>query len=198
MKQELLTELKQYISKYRTVDTDFCSQFDETAMFTYGTTPFETFKTLIDKCKKPSRFVVLGSSIGWQCFYWNSLFPEIPTIGYEIHDIRFDYSCYLAEKYSINNISFFNDDLANAEIQDGDLIWLNNLCIDDEIYNDLIFKSLSRKKNIQIISYVTILQDLQKDNKIIILNNENEFYFFELSKISLPVSWCDDQAFYII
>ena len=49
--------------------------------FTYGTTPFETFKKVIDEVKKPKRFVVLGSSIGWQCFFWNSLFPDIPIIG---------------------------------------------------------------------------------------------------------------------
>lgn len=186
------------MSKYRNVDSDFCSQFEESGMFTYGTTPFETFKTLIDSCKKPSRFVVLGSSIGWQSFYWNSLFPEIPTIGYEIHDIRFDYSCYLAEKYNLENVFLFNDDLANVVLQDGDLIWLNNLCIVDEVYEKLLLLALSRNRNIQIISYTNILFDLQENDRIIILNEKNDFISFEVKRQTLPVSWSENQSFFIV
>ena len=95
MNKQLLDELDSYYNNYITNDSN-CSliQSDDDddvniLNFTYGTTPFETFKKVIDEVKKPKRFVVLGSSIGWQCFFWNSLFPDIPVIGVEIHQFRF-------------------------------------------------------------------------------------------------------------
>lgn len=201
--EQMLDELNNYYKDFRSEDRAFSkmnSSDGDYSKFTYGTTPFETFKNLIDKIKKPpKRFVVLGSSIGWQCFFWNILFPDIPTIGYEIHDVRFRFSCYIADKYELNNITLYNDTLLNAEIQDGDLIWQNNLClIIDDLCDEVNWRALTKYDDVEIISYKSILKDHISNDRFLLINKRGEFTSFKQNEFKLPVSWTENQTFYII
>ena len=203
MNKQLLDELDSYYNNYITDDSNCCLiQSDDDGLnildFTYGTTPFETFKKVIDEVKKPKRFVVLGSSIGWQCFFWNSLFPDIPIIGVEIHQFRFEFSCYLAEKYKIQNISFINDDIRNMDFDNGDLIWENNVCFSD-ISDEVNWRVLTRYEDIQIVSYSSILFEHQLNlNQILLMDHHGNFKGFTQRKLELPVSWSKKQTFNII
>lgn len=203
MNKQLLDELDSYYNNYILDDSNCCliqSDNDDLSIldFTYGTTPFETFKKVIDEVKKPKRFVVLGSSIGWQCFFWNSLFPDVPVIGVEIHQLRFKFSCYLAEKYQIQNISFINDDIRNMDFENGDLIWENNVCFSDTS-DEVNWRVLSRHEDIQIVSYSSILHEHQLNfNQILLMDNQGNFKGFTQRKLELPVSWSEKQTFNII
>jgi len=203
MNKQLLDELDSYSKNYITDDSNCCLiQSDDDGLnifdFTYGTTPFETFKKVIDEVKKPKRFVVLGSSIGWQCFFWNSLFPDVPVIGVEIHQFRFEFSCYLAEKYKIQNISFINDDIRNIDFENGDLIWENNVCFSD-ISDEVNWRVLTRHEDIQIVSYSSILEAHQSNlNQILLMDHHGNFKGFTQRKLELPVSWSEKQTFNII
>ena len=203
MNKQLLDELDSYYNNYITDDSNCCLiQSDDDGLnildFTYGTTPFETFKKVIDEVKKPKRFVVLGSSIGWQCFFWNSLFPDVPVIGVEIHQFRFEFYCYLAEKYQIQNISFINDDIRNMDFENGDLIWENNVCFSD-ISDEVNWRVLTRHEDIQIVSYSSILETHQSNlNQILLMDHHENLKGFTQRKLELPVSWSKKQAFNII
>jgi hypothetical protein len=160
----------------------------------------EGFKKVIDEVKKPKRFIVLGSSIGWQCFFWNFLFPDVPVIGVEIHKLRFEFSCYLAEKYQIQNISFINDDIRNMDFENGDLIWENNVCFFDTS-DEVNWRVLTRYEDIQIVSYSPILEEHQsksKLNEILLMDNQGNFKGFTQRILELPASWSEKQTFHII
>jgi hypothetical protein len=205
MNKQLLYELDSYYKNNMIDDLNCCSiQSDNDGLnildFTYGTTPFETFKKVIDEVKKPKRFIVLGSSIGWQCFFWNSLFPDVPVIGVEIHQLRFEFSCYLAEKYQIQNISFINDDMRNMDFENGDLIWENNVCFFDTS-DEVNWRVLTRYEDIQIVSYSPILEEHQsksKLNEILLMDNQGNFKGFTQRILELPASWSEKQTFHII
>jgi hypothetical protein len=192
---EIDNELNSYIDKYRTYDLEFINSVKgDKSKYVFGTTPFSTFEKIVSGIKKPKRFIVLGSSIGFQCFYWNRLFPDIPAIGYEIHDVRYDFSVYLAEKYNLKNIELYNYDLINCNIQDGDLIWQNNLCMDREVCNQ--FNLMALKKEVVVVSYIPILLNYSIGVDIMVPGNFEPKVFLRRS-LNLPTSWTEYQSFYI-
>lgn len=191
-------ELGSYFQEYRDIDYDFSMMEGDTLKYTYGTTPFDTFSQIVNGMRRPKRLVVLGSSIGWQCFYWNRMFPDIPAIGYEIHDVRYDFSNYLLEKYRLDNITFFNESLVFADVQDGDLIWQNNACIDSELCDEVSWRALTRKKEIGIVSYRSILFDRQLDGGILLVDEAGGFSMVRQRTINLPTSWSEEQPFHIL
>jgi hypothetical protein len=197
--KDLLNDLQNYWFNFKQKDLEFSDDsFENSIIYTYGFTPIETFNQVIEKTKRPKRFIVLGSSIGWQCFFWNSLFPDIPVIGYEIHEFRYDYSCFLAEKYNLNNITLICDSLENAEILEGDLVWENNLCMEDDIIDELNWKILTRIDEIQIVSYRTILSEHTSNESIFLLDVHNKTKIINQKTYIHPVSWTEKQPFYII
>ena len=199
MNKDLLNDLQNYWFNFKQKDLEFSDDsFENSIIYTYGFTPIETFNQIIEKTKRPKRFIVLGSSIGWQCFFWNSLFPDIPVIGYEIHEFRYDYSCFLAEKYNLNNITLICDSLENAEILEGDLVWENNLCMEDDIIDELNWKILTRIDEIQIVSYRTILSEHTSNGNIFLLDIHNKTKILNQKTYIHPVSWTEKQPFYII
>lgn len=199
MNKDLLNDLQNYWFNFKQKDLEFSDDsFENSIIYTYGFTPIETFNQIIEKTKRPKRFIVLGSSIGWQCFFWNSLFPDIPVIGYEIHEFRYDYSCFLAEKYNLNNITLICDSLENAEILEGDLVWENNLCMEDDIIDELNWKILTRIDEIQIVSYRTILSEHTSNGNIFLLDIHNKTKIINQKTYIHPVSWTEKQPFYII
>lgn len=150
--------------------------------FSYGTTPYDTFKTLCDNIKnKPNRFIVIGCSIGWMNFYWNDLNPNIETIGIDIHDYRLDFGKKIIDKYDLKNISLSNESFETFEFKEGDLVWESNLCFPNDLNNKCNSDLINKISNISIISYKYI------DG----MKNFNEI------KLNLPVSWKKDQTFYL-
>ena len=192
----LIDDLNSYWDNFRKDDNNFC--FSNDGSYTYGTTPFETFNQIVQSLKRPKRFVVLGSSIGWQCFYWNQLFPDIPTIGYDIHDVRLNFSKEMVKKHRLNNIEFYGKDMLDVNIQDGDLIWENNLCIDDSISDSINWRALTRNIDIKIVSYLPILSHYRVDGDNLLLMDESGFKGFQFRRETLPTSWTKNQDFFII
>jgi len=192
----LIDDLDSYWNNFSEYDDSFC--FANDGAYTYGTTPFETFNQIVQSLKRPKRFVVLGSSIGWQCFYWNQLFPDIPAIGYEIHDVRLNFSKEMVKKHRLNNIEFYGKDMLVADIQDGDLIWENNLCIDNSISDSVNWRALTENIDIKIVSYLPILFNYRAGDDSLLLMDKSGFKGFQFRREILPTSWSDIQTFFII
>ncbi len=192
-------EMNSYMDNFMMLDLEFIDTDDgDSSKYTYGSTPFSTFEKIVLQIKMPKRFIVLGSSIGWQCFYWNRLFPDIPVIGYEIHDVRYDFSVYLAEKYNLNNIELYNESLIDADIQDGDLIWENNLCMGGSDICDRFNLMALKKEDISIVSYLPILYDYQFNGNILLMDDFGGFKGLSYKTLNLPTSWTDSHHFYIL
>ena len=192
----LIDDLNSYWDNFREDDDNFC--FTNDGAYTYGTTPFETFNQIVQSLKRPKRFVVLGSSIGWQCFYWNQLFPDIPTIGYDIHDVRVNFTKEMVKKHRLNNIEFYNKSMLDVDIKDGDLIWENNLLIDESISDSVNWRALTRNIDIKIVSYLPILSRYRVNGDNLLLMDESGFKGFQFRRETLPTSWCERQTFFII
>jgi len=184
---KLLNDLEEYISNFR-VDDSRCSNqlkktIDDTSVFTYGSTPYETFINLINNVSiSPKRFIVVGCSIGWMNFYWNDLYPDIKTVGIDIHPFRIEFGNKLIKDYKLNNIELKDFSFYDFEFQDGDLIWQSNLCFSgEEVYksNDNI---IANNPNVTIISYRPISK-----------KEENRPF---LKKYYYPVSWMEKQPFF--
>ena len=95
---ELLNDLNNYMENFRSEDTVSTKKSKykyslKSIAFTYGSTPQKTFQSLLNNLKiKPKRLVVVGSSIGWINFYWNELYPNVETIGIDIHSFRVNFA----------------------------------------------------------------------------------------------------------
>ena len=177
-------DLEQQI--YYSLNSDI--DFDETLV--YGFTPFDSFKDILLGIKKPKRFIVFGCSTGYQCFYWNKLFPDVPAIGIDLLDIRLEWGTKKVEEYDIDNVTLLQGNFFDFQIEDGDLIWQNNLLFDIEQVNDYnIF--LFSNFDIQIVSYVDILFD----SNFLIDVNSNPIKINSNHK-KLETSWSEDQDFF--
>jgi len=185
---ELFKDLDSYIKENRIKEKsnieELLKEGYEENIFTYGTTPYDTFLSLLDNVKiKPKRFIVVGCSIGWINFFWNEINSNIPTIGIDIFKPRIDFGNNLIEKYNLNNIKLDTTSFFDFEFKEGDIIWESNLCFNQTD----VFKTnediLGKTTKISIISYRPITY--QEEYK----NNINKYYF--------PVSWMDKQPFFI-
>jgi len=196
--EALLGELECYIDRYRLEDSAYCQMGEDPVIYTYGTTPFSTFEKIAGSMRKPKRLVVLGSSIGWKCFYWNSIFPDIPAIGYEMHEIRHDYACYLGERHGIRNVSFVCGDMSECGFREGDLVWENNLCMDDRDCDAVNYGILSALEDIQIVSYAPIMKDMRLEDGSIYIPFRSSLRRFERRCVEAPTSWSGDSRFFLI
>ena len=177
-------DLEQQIHYSLNSDIDF----DETLV--YGFTPFDSFKDILLGIKKPKRFIVFGCSTGYQCFYWNKLFPDVPAIGIDLLYIRLEWGTKKVEEYNIDNVTLLQGNFFDFQIEDGDLIWQNNLLFDIEQLNDYnVF--LFSNFDIQIVSYVDILFD----SNFLIDVNSNPIKINSKHK-KLETSWSEDQDFF--
>lgn len=183
---ELLEELEGYISKFRVEETkisnDLKDQYGE--VFTYGSTPEETFLNLVSNLTvKPKRFIVVGCSIGWMNFYWNELYPNIESIGIDIHPYRINFGNSLIEKYKLKNITLCDYSFYDFEFQEGDLIWQSNLCFPQQDVYDINNDIIENNPNVSIISYRPI--SCKREHKTFM----KKYYY--------PVSWMEKQPFHI-
>ena len=185
---KLLKELEDYRAKYRKEDDEWVLEFIENSEFskkdfTYGSTPYDTAMNLINNVKKtPERFVVVGTSIGWMNFYWNEAYPNIPSLGIDIHQGRIDFGNSLIEKYELENIKLEVADLYEFEFKDTDLLWMSNLCFDWDATQKIMADIIEKNPDIAIISY-------------------RPFHYNPARKWVThhyyPVSWMEKQPFYI-
>lgn len=197
--KDLFDELDNYWANNRLIDLGVqLSLSDNVLQFTWGTTPFSTFVQMINLVDIPKRFVVFGSSIGFQCFYFRSIFSEIEIVGYDIHPSRVDFSNKILQKYNIKNCQFILDDIQNAKIESGDLIWQNNLCMDIDFLDHLNFKILSTNQNIQMVSYKPVLQDFVTGKDIFMIDHTGNFRSYSSSCHHFPTSWSREQNFFVI
>ena len=182
---ELLNELESYISKFRKQDTQAGESLGvDTRLLTYGSTPYETFHNLIKNTSiKPRRFIVVGCSTGWMNFYWNELYPNIKTIGIDIHPYRLEFGNKLIKDYSLNNIELKNCSLYDFEFQNEDLIWQSNLCFPQEEVYKINEKIIEETPNVTIISYRPISR-----------KTENSYF---IKPYYYPASWTERQPFHI-
>jgi len=183
--KELLKDLKGYdrFGKDKEISKEISKEIGVSeSVFTYGSTPYETASALIKSVnKKPSRFVVVGTSIGWMNFYWNEIYPNIPSLGIDIHYGRIEFGNSLIKKHKLSNIELKVDDLYKFSFKDTDLIWLSNCCFDTnenaKIVNDIIAKN----PNVSIISYKPFDSSVRS----------------KVTRHSLPVSWMPLQPFWV-
>lgn len=200
MYNELFNELDNYWKQNKFNDFDIQFEItDDIYSMTWGTTPMSSFNEIIKSTFKPKRFVVFGSSIGFQCFYFRSIFVDIPILGYDIHPGRIEFANNLKKKYSIENCEFILSDFVESEIQDGDLIWQNNLCVEDDLLDRMNFFILSTYNDIQLVSYRPVLGNLTMDKSIFfndILGRVAKS--FTIKHFQLPTSWSENQNFYLI
>ncbi len=170
---------------------EFCMDVDfDFSALTWGYTPFKTFQQVISNIKKPKRLIVFGCSTGYQCFFWNHLFPDVPVIGIDVLAFRLNWGADVVDKYKIDNVTLLQGNFLDFQIEDGDLIWENNLLFDDETMIDYN-KFLLSNFDIQIISYVSIPFD---DNFLIDINS-NPIKISHIHQL-LETSWTSDQDFY--
>jgi hypothetical protein len=171
---------------YYCINDDF--DFEETLV--YGFTPFETFEKVISLVKKPKRIIIFGCSNGYQCFYFNKIYPGVPVIGIDLLDFRLQWGADKVKEYEIDNVTLLKGNFFDFQIEDGDLIWQNNLLFDIESMNDYnIF--LFSNFDIQIISYVDILFD----DKLLIDVNSKPIRVESINQ-KLETSWDLKQDFF--
>jgi len=183
---QLLEELEGYIGKFRIDETKVTNTLKNQYgnVFTYGSTPEETFINLVNNLTvKPKRFIVVGCSIGWVNFYWNELYPDIKSIGIDIHPYRINFGNSLIEKHNLKNINLCENSFYDFEFQEGDLIWESNLCFSQEDVYEVNDNIIERTPNVSIISYRPI--SVKRENKPFI----KKYYY--------PVSWMDKQPFHV-
>lgn len=184
----LLKDLEDYIGNMRTEDMNHIKNMISlnsslsTKDFTYGSTPYKTAMTLIDSVsKKCDRFVVVGTSIGWMNFYFNDKYPNIETLGIDIHRGRIRFGKSLIKKYKLPNIELKVDDLYKFSFKNSDLIWLSNCCFDENENKRIVNDIIEKNPDVSIISYRPFSSGL----------------IGEVTKHNLPVSWMPNQPFWV-
>lgn len=167
MKKELLDDLHKYkkplhdkLDNRETEinDSEFVKEYAKEnkmtkTVFTLGYTPYDSFLDVIKEIDitKINRFLVGGCSQGWLCFFWNSIYPEIPAIGCDLIQPRIDYGKRLIEKHNIENVDIYVGDYRDFELNKGDVLWLNNCVFPKAVkeVNDI----LSKRPDIQLVSF---------------------------------------------
>ena len=184
--KDILEKLENYMTLNRKKDNEVIEEIVSNNSsvtnkdFTYGSTPYDTAKSLISTIKKkPERFVVFGASVGWMCFYWNEMFPNIETVGVDLHTGRVDFGNKLIKEHGLSNIKLVTDNVFNFKLEDTDLLWQSNLCFENSVAEKLTNSIIDNYPEIAIISYKPIFYARKYVKR---------HYF--------PVSWMEKQPFF--
>jgi len=197
--ERLMSECDEYHRNHKSIEGEF--EIDDDLSTVWGYTPLETIDVIIRNLEKPKRIVVFGCSIGYQCFYFNQIYPDLKIIGIDLFESRVDWGNRMIKKYDIKNIELICDDISNFLVQDGDLIWQNDLLIDDDFTYDISLFNL-KNYDVTIVSYKS-MSTFSSDGYILDIKNEmfqDKFgYFFKIEEIekNLETSWSHEQSFYI-
>ena len=166
-----------------------------TTPLTWGSTSYQSFLEIVLQVKKPKRFVVFGCSIGYQCFYWNHLLPDIPCVGIDLMSNRLNWGKNMISKYLINNVTLVCEDIKNFQIQDGDLIWQNNLLFNDE-ETSILTEEILKNYDVEVISYKTlkIIESIFDNEDFEIIDKNDQIKIIKPKKMEAVCSWSDEQS----
>eukprot|EP00435_Cladocopium_sp_Y103_P052664 s2759_g16.t1 len=137
----------------------------DSAATAYGTTWLESWWRLADQAKlyanDAASMVVLGSSLGWQCFLGHLHLGYASCVGYEILKSQVAESQQLAEDFGLQNaISFRCQDALTAEVRGAKLVWLNTYAWPAEVKQFLCEKLLKElSAGTLVVSYEAIPDD---------------------------------------
>jgi len=99
--EELKSECYGYFKKNSSREFELTQQLEEegydTISLTWGMTNYDSLVETFKQLKKPKRFVVLGCSIGYQCFVWNQMYPDIPCVGIDIFEHRVNWGANMIQ-----------------------------------------------------------------------------------------------------
>ena len=160
----------------------------------WGTTSYESFLEIVLQAKKPKRFVIFGCSIGYLCFYWNQLFPEIPCVGIDLMEYRVNWGKQIASKYLVKNVELILGDIQDFEVQDGDLIWQNNLLFNDQDCSELS-QYLMKNYDIETISYklLKVQESIFDDDDFHFYDKNGNVKIYKPKHLIAETSWTPDQ-----
>lgn len=173
----------------------------DTIPFTWGMTRFDSLVDAFKQVRKPKRLVVMGCGIGYQCFVWNHLFPDIPCVGIDIFEHRVQWGANMIQKHRIENVTLYSGDMMSLPIYDGDLVWQNNLLFDDELvieYNQMLLN----KKDVQIISYqsietleATMLRlGMISNSRDLLFHTKKGFKTVKTFELQVETTWIESQT----
>jgi hypothetical protein len=152
---------------------------------TYGEMTYDGIETFFDTFTNVNHFLDIGSGRGKICLYASHL-PHIESsLGIEVVKERHRDAVKLQQKlksfFEINKVTFINDDLFNVELPKNKyLIWISNLCMDQEL-TDKIFTKL--------------INELPKGTIVTCSKETNKLKF--IKKINIPMSWNEESEIYV-
>ena len=139
---------------------------ESAAATAYGTTWCESWWRLADQAnlyaKGPAeRMVVLGSSLGWQCFLGHLHLGYASCVGYEILQSQVTESKHVADDFGLDQIRFECQDAMMADLRAAKLIWLNAYAWPADVKERLCEKLLKElPMGALMVSYEAIPDDL--------------------------------------
>ena len=70
-----------------------------------------------------------------EIFY--EMFPNIETVGVDLHTGRVDFGNELIKEHGLSNIKLVTDNVFNFKLEDTDLLWQSNLCFENKVAEKL-------------------------------------------------------------
>lgn len=162
---------------------------------TWGSTEYQSFVEIILSVKKPRRFVVFGCSTGYQCFYWNHLFPDIPCVGVDLMEYRLQWGREKIQRYLISGVELLSSDYRDFEVLDGDLVWQNNLMF-SQPQNSLFSLDLLERREIEMISYTSLRegQSIFEGGDLEFVDSRGEIKLIKNTTMLVQCSWHQQQS----
>lgn len=153
----------------------------------YGTTWLESWWKLAQKADLYAHdaacMVVLGSSIGWQCFLGHLHLGYASCIGYEILTSQVADSRHLARTFGLEeHVTFHCKDAMMADVSEANLVWLNIYAWPIDVKQHLCDKLLKElTAETVVVSYEAIPDHF---------TDENQTTFLELQYVEeMETSW---------
>jgi hypothetical protein len=189
--EELISECDEY---YRSIEKN-----KKYSKYEYDS--LDNVYEIVLNLERPKRVIVFNCIMGYQCFYFNQIYPDLQIIGIDLLKSEIEWGNKMIKKYDINNVELICDDISNFNIQDGDLIWQNDLLQNDDFNYDLSLLNL-KNHDITIVSC----------KKIFVFSSENDFLnrrtdifedrfgnFFQIEemKITMDESYLSEKIFYV-
>lgn len=169
-------------------DRDFVNQFGSAI---YGEINYNSLKTILDELKPRKRdvFYDLGSGIGKTIVQASLNYKFKKCVGIELSKIRHEKANIIKKKLKENkkisryhDISFKNQDAAQANLKNATIIYMCSTCFPDKLMKDLTQKFTLLKKGTKILT----LKGLKKHKKL-------KF----IKQYDLPMSWSDSSPVYL-
>jgi hypothetical protein len=201
--EKLFEECYEYREKNILDDFEMLVELDlkgeRTSHLTWGITDLESIREIFSSVRPPRRLVVAGCSIGYQCFIWNQMFPDIPCVGIELHEKRVKWGANMIQKYGIENVQLYIGDYTSLQIENGDLIWQNNLMFrytEIEEYNIWAMSNF----DVEVVSYIPLHVHMSNyaivKGQSIAVPSEGQYKQYNSHERLVKTSWTIDQDIY--